>query len=109
MDKLVLLPPIITVALFMIKGFNWTFIYFWIPMLLIVPVYLEMDGPGIPPLSFYLTGFLPFLFRKEIYRAAFNDMHWLDIFVYAFVFSISWAEIKTTSFSSGRQLFFTNY
>ena len=108
MDKLVLLPPIITVFLLVTKGFTRTFCYFWIPLLLAVPVYLEMDGPGIPPLGFYLTGFLPFLFRQELRIAALQDVHWIDFFVYAFVFSIAGAESMTESINSGRQMLFLN-
>ena len=108
MDKLILLAPIISIVLLWVRGFSFTFIYWWIPIMLFIPVYLEVDGPGIPPLTFYLFGFLPFVFRKEIYVSAWKDRHWLDFFPYVFILTIVIAEFTTTGFKSARQLLFLN-
>ena len=108
MDKLAFLPPFITLFFLIYKGFGWTFIYWWIPVMLLVPVYFQVDGPGIPPMTFYLTGFAPFIFTRELWRSAIRDFHWLDLFVYAFIIVIGMSEFETTGFSSGRQLIFLN-
>lgn len=106
MDKLVLLPPIISILLIWRKGFGWAFVYWWVPLMLAIPTYLEMDGPGIPPMNFYITGFIPFLFKKELWIAALVDRHWFDLFVYVFLFVMALSEYHTTGLASARQLLF---
>ncbi len=106
MDKLVLIPPIISIFLIWRKGFGWAFVYWWIPLMMAIPAYLELDGPGIPPMNFYITGFLPFLFKRELRIAALADWHWFDLFVYGFLFIMTLSEYHTTGFASARQLLF---
>lgn len=104
MGSLILIPPIITFAFLIWRGFNWTLLYWWIPLMIWVPVYIEYDAPGVPPLTFYLTGFLPFIVRREMWISAFHDRHWLDFWVYAFIGIISTCEYVTTGFNAGRQM-----
>jgi len=108
MGSLIILPAIITALLLETRCFTRTFVYWWIPLMLLVPAYFEYDGPGIPPMTFYLTGFAPFLFCRQLWIAALRDWHWLDIFVYSFVLIIAWSEYITTGFASGRQLLLLN-
>ncbi|MDJ0840550.1 MAG: O-antigen ligase family protein [Acidobacteriota bacterium] len=108
MGNLVLLPPLITAFFLIVRGFTWTFVIIWIPLMIFIPTYFEYDAPGVPPMTFYLTGFIPFVFTPELRRAAFRDFHWLDLFVYAFVLVIALSEYLTTGFNSGRQLLILN-
>lgn len=76
--------------------------------MLFIPNYFKLDGPGIPPMNFYLTAFLPFLFHKNTFYAIFRDKHWLDYTVYLYVFTIFLSELTTTGFESARQTTFLN-
>lgn len=106
MDKLVLLAPVITALLLLWRGFAWTFVCWYLPLMLIVPSFLTMDGPGIPPLAFYTAGFLPFFLSRDFWRAAIIDAHWLDAFVYLFILVACLSELVNMNFSSSRQILF---
>lgn len=108
MDKLVLLAPMISFALIAWRGLSWTFIYFYIPLLFVVPSYLTMDGPGIPPLAFYTAAILPFFMVPSFWKSAFRDFHWLDLCVYAYIILVALSELLNNSMNSSRQLVFLN-
>jgi hypothetical protein len=108
LDKTVILPLFITFVLLQSRGFVFTFLYWYVPVMLLVPSYLLMDAPGVPPMTYYLTAFIPFMLRPEIYRTMLVDFHWLDIPVYGFVFFCALSEQVNESFSSARQMIFLN-
>ncbi len=76
--------------------------------MLFIPNYLKLDGPGIPPMNFYLTAFLPLILHKNVLQAMTRDRHWLDYFVYLFILTIGLSEFTTTGFESARQTTFLN-
>ncbi|CAM2005200.1 O-antigen ligase family protein [Acanthopleuribacter pedis] len=106
MDKTVLLPIFISAALILSRGYSWAFCTFYIPLMVMVPTYLHYDGPGVPPITFYLAAFIPFLFQKQIMQAALDDFHWLDLFVYFYSFCVAMSELVNESLSSARQMVF---
>ena len=106
MDKSVILVFFASVGILYFKRFTWAFIYWWLPLMLIVPSYLEMDAPGIPPMNFYITALLPFLVFPEIRKSLFQDRHWLDLFVYLFILLVGISELRNEGLSSARQMVF---
>ncbi len=106
MDKTVLLPIFISAALIFTRGYAWAFCAFYIPLMVMVPTYLQYDGPGIPPITFYLAAFIPFLFQKEIVKSVLDDFHWLDLFVYLWTFCVALSELFNESLASSRQMVF---
>ncbi len=106
MDKLILLAPVITASFLLWRGFAWTFSYWYLPLMLLVPAFLTMDGPGIPPLAFYTAGFLPFFLNRDFWRTAITDAHWVDGFVYLFIAVACLSELVNLHFASARQVLF---
>ena len=106
MDKLALLPMFISAALILSRGYHWALLYFYIPLMVVVPTYLHWDGPGVPPITFYLAAFIPFLFQRETLRSALDDFHWLDLFVYMWTFFVALSELVNESLASARQMVF---
>ncbi len=106
MDKLILLAPVVTACLLVWRGFAWTFCNWYLPLMLLVPAFLTMDGPGIPPLAFYTAGFLPFLLDRGFWRTAITDAHWIDTFIYVFIAIACLSELVNLNFASSRQVLF---
>lgn len=106
MDKLVILAPVITSVLMLRYGAHNTYLYFILPLMMLVPAYLLFDGPGVPPMSFYSAGLLPFLLSKHVYRSAISDFHLLDLLLYWLMFVTMTTEMFNNGFGQGRQQLF---
>ena len=110
MDKVILLFMLATVALLMYKEPKELFLYFFLPVLTMMPVYFETKiVPGIPELSFWSAVLIPIAFVWIVNRQAegyrFSPVDVLILVHLVLVFSGQW---HNSTYKEAQKIFYND-
>lgn len=110
MDRIILLFLLATIALLLYKEPKELFLYFFLPVLTVIPVYYDTKlVPGIPELGFWSAVLLPIAFAWIVNRQAegyrFSPVDVLILVHLAIVFSGQW---HNSTYKEAQKIFYND-
>ena len=89
MDKIIVIPMIISAMLLLTRAPKEVFILVFLPSLTFLPTYFNTElVPGTPELYFWSAALLPILAVWAQREFEGYTFHWMDLIVFAYVFFI---------------------
>jgi len=109
MDKIVLLPLIISALLLTSRTPREVFILSFLPALTFFPAYFNVKVvSGIPELYFWSAALIPILAAWALNGFDGYEPHWIDLFIFAYVFAIFFAQWSNSTYKISQKIIFNN-
>ncbi|SCY30411.1 O-antigen ligase family protein [Desulfoluna spongiiphila] len=109
MDKIVLFPLIISALLLATRSPREVFILSFLPALTFFPAYFNVKVvSGVPELYFWSAALVPILGAWAMNGFDGYDYHWMDLFIFAYVFAIFFAQWSNSTYKISQKIVFNN-
>ncbi|WP_300673930.1 O-antigen ligase [Desulfoluna sp.] len=109
MDKLVLLPLIISALLLTTRSPREVFILSFLPAITFFPAYFNVKVvSGVPELYFWSAALVPIIAVWATNGFDGYEPHWIDLFIFAYVFSIFFAQWSNSTYKISQKILFNN-
>lgn len=109
MDKITLFPAFVSIYL-LYKGWGSEkiFLYFFLPVLLLIPTYYESKLiPGFPEVTFWSMALLPvFIFWMMKDKKSEINLHLIDLLVVAHLVVVFYAQYEATGYKDAQKIFY---
>ena len=110
MDKIALIPMFLAFGLLLYKEPRELFIYYFIPILTVFPIYYETDlAPGLPEFSFWSSALLPILIVWVINkRMKGYQVSWLDLIIVVHLLVIFYGQWMNSTYKEAQKILFND-
>lgn len=109
MDKTVLFPLIVSAILLASRSPREVFILSFLPALTFFPAYFNVKVvSGVPELYFWSAALVPILAAWAMKGFHGYDYHWMDLFIFAYVFAIFFAQWSNSTYKISQKILFNN-
>jgi len=109
MDKITLIPALISIYL-LYKGWGSEkiFLYFFLPVLLLIPTYYESKlVPGLPEVAFWSMALLPvFIYYMMKEKKPKINFHIIDLLVVAHLLIVLYSQYEATGYKDAQKIFY---
>jgi hypothetical protein len=110
MDKIILLPLIISAAMLISREPKDVFILVFLPSLTLLPTYFDVElVSGTPELYFWSAALLPILAAWMLRGFEGYHLHWMDLVILGYLLSIFYGQWANSDYKKSQKLLFTNY
>jgi len=110
MDKIALIPMFLAFGLLLYKEPRDLFIYYFIPILTVFPIYYQTDlAPGLPEFSFWSSALLPILIVWVINkRMKGYQVSWLDLIIVVHLLIIFYGQWMNSNYKEAQKILFND-
>ncbi len=109
MDKIILLPLIISALLLTSRSPRQVFILSFLPAITLCPAYFNVKVvSGVPELYFWSAALLPIILVWAINGFDGYTPHWIDFFIFAYVLAIFLAQWSNSTYKISQKIIFNN-
>jgi hypothetical protein len=109
MDKIILLPFIISAALLVSREPRDVFILVFLPFLTLLPTYFDVElVSGTPELYFWSAALLPILAAWMLRGFEGYHFHWMDLVILSYLLSIFYGQWVNSDYKQAQKLLFNN-
>lgn len=109
MDKIALIPALVSIYL-LYKGWGSEkiFLYFFLPVLLLIPTYYESKlVPGLPEVAFWSMALLPvFIYWMMKEKKPEISFHIIDFLVVAHLLVVLYSQYEATGYKDAQKIFY---
>ncbi len=109
MDKLILIPMIVSAGMLMSRDSRDVFILVFLPSLTLLPTYFntELVG-GTPELHFWSAAMLPILMAWALKNFEGYHIHWMDIVILLYILIIFIGQWTNSDYKKAQKVLFNN-
>ena len=109
MDKIILLPFIISAVLLISREPRDVFIMVFLPFLTLLPTYFDVElVSGTPELYFWSAALLPILAAWMLRGFDGYHLHWMDLVILGYLLSIFYGQWVNSDYKQAQKLLFNN-
>jgi hypothetical protein len=109
MDKIILLPFIISAVLLVSREPRDVFILVFLPFLTLLPTYFDVElVSGTPELYFWSAALLPILAAWMLRGFEGYHFHWMDLVILSYLLSIFYGQWVNSDYKQAQKLLFNN-
>ena len=109
MDKIILLPFIISAALLVSREPRDVFILVFLPFLTLLPTYFDVEVvSGTPELYFWSAALIPILVAWVLRGFEGYRVHWMDLVILGYLLSIFYGQWANSNYKQAQKLLFNN-
>lgn len=109
MDKLILLPLIISAIMLLDREPKEVFILVFLPFLTLLPVYFDTKlVSGIPELTFWSAALIPVLAAWTYRNFEGYSFHWMDLVVLSYIGVIFLGQWSNSTYKEAQKILFNN-
>jgi hypothetical protein len=109
MDKIILLPLIISAAMLISREPKDVFILVFLPALTLLPTYFDVEiVSGTPELYFWSAALIPILVAWVLRGFEGYNLHWMDLVILGYLLCIFYGQWANSDYKKAQKLFFNN-
>ena len=109
MDKIILLPLLVSAALLTSREPREVFILVFLPSLTLFPTYFDVELiGGTPELYFWSAALIPILAAWVLRGLSGYRLHWMDLVILAYLLSIFMGQWSNSDYKQAQKLLFNN-
>jgi len=109
MDKIIVLPFIISAALLISREPRDVFILVFLPFLTLLPTYFDVElVSGTPELYFWSAALIPILIAWVLRGFDGYRLHWMDLVILGYLLSIFYGQMVNSDYKKAQKLLFNN-
>lgn len=109
MDKIIIIPFLISAVLLFSRKPNEVFILVFLPTLTLIPVYFETElVPGTPELYFWSAALVPILAVWSLRGFEGYKYHWMDMIILLYLFIIFYGQLVNSDYKKAQKVIFNN-
>jgi hypothetical protein len=109
MDKIILLPLIISAAMLISREPKDVFILVFLPSLTLLPTYFDVEVvSGTPELYFWSAALIPILIAWVMKNFEGYHLHWMDLVILAYLLLIFYGQWANSDYKKSQKLLFNN-
>jgi len=109
MDKIIVLPFIISAALLVSREPRDVFILVFLPVLTLLPTYFDVElVSGTPELYFWSAALIPILLAWVLRGFEGYSLHWMDLVILGYLLSIFYGQWVNSDYKQAQKLLFNN-
>jgi hypothetical protein len=109
MDKIILLPLIISATLLISREPKDVFILVFLPSLTLLPTYFDVEVvSGTPELYFWSAALIPILVAWVMKNFEGYHLHWMDLVILAYLLLIFYGQWANSDYKKAQKLLFNN-
>jgi len=109
MDKIILLPLIISAAMLISREPKDVFILVFLPSLTLLPTYFDVEVvSGTPELYFWSAALIPILIAWVLKNFEGYRLHWMDLVILAYLLLIFYGQWANSDYKKSQKLLFNN-
>ena len=109
MDKIILLPLIISAVLLVSREPRDVFILVFLPFLTLLPTYFDVEVvSGTPELYFWSAALIPILGAWVLRGFEGYRLHWMDLVILGYLLSIFYGQWANSDYKQAQKLLFNN-
>ena len=109
MDKIILIPFVISAALLVSREPRDVFILVFLPFLTMLPTYFDVElVSGTPELYFWSAALIPILIAWVLKNFEGYRLHWMDLVILAYLLIIFYGQWTNSDYKKAQKLLFNN-
>ena len=109
MDKIILIPFIISAALLVSREPKDVFILVFLPFLTLLPTYFDVElVSGTPELYFWSAALIPILIAWILRGFEGYSLHWMDLVLVGYILTIFFGQWANSDYKKAQKLLFNN-
>ena len=109
MDKIILIPFIISAALLVSREPKDVFILVFLPFLTLLPTYFDVElVSGTPELYFWSAALIPILIAWVLQGFEGYSLHWMDLVLVGYILTIFFGQWANSDYKKAQKLLFNN-
>jgi O-antigen ligase len=109
MDKIIVLPFIISAVLLVSREPKDVFILVFLPVLTLLPTYFDVElVSGTPELYFWSAALIPILIAWVLKSFEGYSLHWMDLVILGYLLSIFYGQWVNSDYKQAQKLLFNN-
>ena len=109
MDKIIILPLLISAALLVSREPKDVFILVFLPFLTLFPTYFDVElVGGTPELYFWSAALIPILAVWVLRGFEGYELHWMDLVILAYLLCIFYGQWANSDYKKAQKLLFNN-
>lgn len=109
MDKIIIIPLIISVVLLVNRGPKEVFILVFLPTLTLFPSYFSTELiKGTPELYFWSAALVPILAVWALRGCEGYNYHWMDMVVLSYILMVFYGQLSNSDYKQAQKVLFNN-
>ena len=109
MDKIILIPFIISAAMLVSREPKDVFILVFLPFLTLLPTYFDVElVSGTPELYFWSAALIPILIAWILRGFEGYSLHWMDLVLVGYILTIFFGQWANSDYKQAQKLLFNN-
>jgi len=109
MDKIILIPLLISAAMLVVREPREVFILVFLPALTLLPTYFDTElVKGTPELYFWSAALLPILVVWSFRNFKGYSFHWMDLVILLFIMIVFYGQWMNSDYKKAQKVLFNN-
>ena len=109
MDKIIVLPLILSAGLLISREPRDVFVLVFLPFLTLLPTYFDVElVSGTPELYFWSAALIPILVAWTLRGFEGYRLHWMDLIILGYLLSIFYGQWANSDYKKAQKLLFNN-